>query len=1136
MSISQALSISMSGLAAKQAALAVVSQNIANANTDGYSRKVVAYNALLAGNQSSGVAISSIERVVSTQLTSEMNIQNATLSRLDTMDTYFTQIQNLFGTPDSTTGLDARISALTESLQYMATDPSAAGNKQQVVNAASVLTNDIRNISTSLQDMRNDADQQIADAVSTLNDNLKTILQTNDALLSMTSGANSGRSDIEDKRDAAIKSINEILGVRAISTNSDGMAIYLSTGQVLTDGETAVNVTFQQTSNIQPGMAYTDGVSTPPYGIFLDDGTQTINITSLISDGKLRALLDLRDNVLPGLQDQVEDLATSIKETVNRVHNDGASTDPASDLVGTVQLGSLLTGDDSATRDDILDAQLPFAQGLVEFAVTDQTTGQVSNMIQIDLDQLAKWKATQSAQNGTDDNLPTMRDVLYLINLYGDPPATWDGSGSAPPSSLVTYQTPAGTTVPIQATVDPNGRLEVKSTAPGKGVIVNSNPTVTSAYELESPQTFLTSGIPDDALPVTSTAKTITTAATATPGELLISNTNELSVGDTIVLRAQLPSSEFFSVVVKDDGAGAPDLAQLVTDINALTDSNSNNPITATLAGTQITLTPAGTTTNISAEAFNGGALATDAVFTLDVTDPSTNASELAGSMTINLRALQELIYDPDNPAYQSGGVYTPPALEVKQIIAAINGDFTTLDAYRQANNPATFGTPVETNTITSLAQVQAVITSQDPPLNTSFGYPIPSTVTGQPGLADLNITASLDSSTGQIKITALDKNFQLAVSENDLGGKLDFPSPSVGGSGHIGLASTSVASTSTADVSASDTLVDPSAGLLPLNTYFYEVEIKDRTDGSVVSRISVDIGALQRAVNIDQTTPTVPVTIADLMNAVNGFSDGQGVIASQFPSLQTPLPTSPGTEGGPGLVGGRMTIQDGKLTILSDSDTSSISVVRNPFEANSFTTGPTVTSVIMKSTQPATVSVDPNNPRQGNVSYFFGLNDFFVADTAGTPNGTVSQLIKVRDDLVADPGHLSNGVLRTDLSGNPQTRIFRVLPGDGTTATAMDAALTGKVVIGGATQNSIISYAGQIVAENATQANNVSTQYSYQQNLVDTLQSQISSISGVNMDEELSALITLQSAYSASARVVTAVQQMYDTVIQMVQ
>ena len=113
MSISQALSISMSGLAAKQAALAVVSQNIANANTDGYSRKVVAYEALVAGNQSSGVNVSSIERVVSTQLTSEMNIQNATLSRLDTMDSYFTQIQNLFGTPDSTTGLDARISALT---------------------------------------------------------------------------------------------------------------------------------------------------------------------------------------------------------------------------------------------------------------------------------------------------------------------------------------------------------------------------------------------------------------------------------------------------------------------------------------------------------------------------------------------------------------------------------------------------------------------------------------------------------------------------------------------------------------------------------------------------------------------------------------------------------------------------------------------------------------------------------------------------------------------------------------------------------------------------------------------------------------------------------------------------------------
>src|SRR3546814_16058437 len=98
-----------------------------------------------------------------------------------------------------------------------------------------------------------------------------------------------------------------------------------------------------------------------------------------------------------------------------------------------------------------------------------------------------------------------MRDVLYLINLYGDPPATWDGSGTAPPSSIVTYQMPEGSTVPIQASVDPNGRLEVTSPAPGKGVIVNSNPTVTSAYELESPKSSLNSGIPDNALPVSST-------------------------------------------------------------------------------------------------------------------------------------------------------------------------------------------------------------------------------------------------------------------------------------------------------------------------------------------------------------------------------------------------------------------------------------------------------------------------------------------------------------------------------------------------------------------------------------------------------------------------------------------------------
>jgi flagellar hook-associated protein 1 FlgK len=92
MSISLALQNSLSGLNAAQAGLAVVSQNVANANTPGYSRQIAGLEAKVIAGQASGVRISGIERVVDQFLVSELQSQRSVLGAATATEQFLTEI------------------------------------------------------------------------------------------------------------------------------------------------------------------------------------------------------------------------------------------------------------------------------------------------------------------------------------------------------------------------------------------------------------------------------------------------------------------------------------------------------------------------------------------------------------------------------------------------------------------------------------------------------------------------------------------------------------------------------------------------------------------------------------------------------------------------------------------------------------------------------------------------------------------------------------------------------------------------------------------------------------------------------------------------------------------------------------
>ena len=112
-SLTTALQTAISGLQYNQTALRVASNNIANANTEGYSRKIIAPESrrIIGVEAGAGVQVASITRQVDTYLLGNLWIQKGALGDVSTRDRFLELTQDMFGTPGSNNSVSAVRSA-----------------------------------------------------------------------------------------------------------------------------------------------------------------------------------------------------------------------------------------------------------------------------------------------------------------------------------------------------------------------------------------------------------------------------------------------------------------------------------------------------------------------------------------------------------------------------------------------------------------------------------------------------------------------------------------------------------------------------------------------------------------------------------------------------------------------------------------------------------------------------------------------------------------------------------------------------------------------------------------------------------------------------------------------------------------
>jgi len=325
MSLTIALHNALTGLQTNQAALQVTSNNIANANTAGYTRKIVDQQHVVLDGQGAGVNLSAIRRHVDEFLVKELRASTSSLAGMQVQDSVLQRVQNMFGSPSSDTSVGAAISRFATDLAALAASPETASLRLTVVAAGEALAQQLNAMSLEVQQLRFEADQKIVTAAAIVNDQLSAIDELN-GQISRGKAINQPTADLEDQRDIALGKLAEQIDIRTFTRDNGEVVVFTGSGRVLLDQ------TFQPLSHA-PVSSMTAGFAYP--GVVTGIMSGGVDITGDLSSGRIGALVDLRDGTLPELTAEISRLAQTLRDEVNRIHNEGSGRPAPTTLTGS---------------------------------------------------------------------------------------------------------------------------------------------------------------------------------------------------------------------------------------------------------------------------------------------------------------------------------------------------------------------------------------------------------------------------------------------------------------------------------------------------------------------------------------------------------------------------------------------------------------------------------------------------------------------------------------------------------------------------------------------------------------------------------------------------------------------------------
>ena len=338
MSIDAALLIARSGLLHTQRALSNAADNVANAGTEGYTRKRVVGEAVSAENQRLGVRSLGPTRDVDTALTNEMNKRRSAKAAAELREEVLSRIDQAHGDPATGNGLADQVSKLRTSFVQLRLDPAQVVTQRAgVLNAAQLVVEGFHDLSRTVGQLRQEAHDGLVEKIAEVNAALREIGVLSRGILER-SAAGSPAADIEDRLDLAVARLSELLEVKPIRQANGGLLLFGAGGITIPTPESG-DVFSLENSLMAPDRYYGGAGTIPP---ILMNG---MDVTGQLVGGKIGESINLRDQTLPRYQAELDiaavELADRFRAEGLRLFSDpvGSVPDPNLSYAGSAQVG-----------------------------------------------------------------------------------------------------------------------------------------------------------------------------------------------------------------------------------------------------------------------------------------------------------------------------------------------------------------------------------------------------------------------------------------------------------------------------------------------------------------------------------------------------------------------------------------------------------------------------------------------------------------------------------------------------------------------------------------------------------------------------------------------------------------------------
>jgi flagellar hook-associated protein 1 FlgK len=316
--------VAKTALTTQQKALDITANNIANVNTEGYSRQRVNMEqnepvryeggTLSTGVQANRVIQHIYDRFINAQMADAESDLGRWESELETLEKAELMFDEMSGY-----GLNDAMSQFWNSWQELSNTPSGFTERATLIGNTQNLTDRFNTLYNDLTQVQSDSDSSIVGAVNDINSLTGEIADLNLLIVDAETGGHSA-NDFRDQRDLKLQELSGLIDINSFEDGDGYLTITTANGNTLVDRTRSWDLTTATNS---------DGFE----DVYWESSTGTLeNITEDISTGKLKGWIDARDESIPDYLARLDEMAATIIDQVNDLHDDGLTlADPPDD-------------------------------------------------------------------------------------------------------------------------------------------------------------------------------------------------------------------------------------------------------------------------------------------------------------------------------------------------------------------------------------------------------------------------------------------------------------------------------------------------------------------------------------------------------------------------------------------------------------------------------------------------------------------------------------------------------------------------------------------------------------------------------------------------------------------------------------